>query len=98
MRKGKVTNIMLRVFIYTILCLTIICLPAMADQPNAMACNHNTGECFDADADLDFGIVTIYFKDSSKKTLEIDDDYPDDLTAYDDKDKIYYDLDILPGR
>lgn len=87
--------------IITITLLLVTCslsgfsLPCSAEQHNSIACNHKTGDCFDADAVLDFGYVTIYFKDGKTKTLDIDDDYPDDLTAYDKEERVYYDIEFI---
>lgn len=91
--KNKILNIIL--LLPVILSLLFFCLPSLADQHNGIACNHNTGECYDADVEPDFGYVTIYFKDSKVKTLDLDDDYPDDPVAYDKEGKVYYDIEVL---
>lgn len=86
---------MLKKLICLIITLCFSCYPVLAQDHDAVACNHNTGDCYDADIDLDFGVITVYLDDTNYKTLEVDSDNPDDITAYDKDSDIYYDIEIV---
>jgi hypothetical protein len=69
--------------------------PVSAETILAEACNHNTGDCYRAEVDSDERVVTIELSDNNQIILEFNNDYPDDLTAYDEKNQVYYDIEIL---
>ena len=62
---------------------------------DAEACNHNTGECYNAEVDLKQNIITISLNDSQSLVLELEYDKYDEVTAYDDKNQLYYDIEIF---
>lgn len=77
----------------------LACPTVIADDDcDAVACNHNTGECYEAEIDLAGGFVTIEFKDENGEErdikLELDNYDDNDITAYDDKEGVYYDIEI----
>jgi hypothetical protein len=80
------------IFIISIL---IAISPAKAQDINSKACKHRTTDCYEANADMDYEVLTIYFADKTSKVLDIDTTFPDDLSAYDPDTKTYYDIDII---
>ncbi len=79
---------MLKSFLYSIIILLIYCYPVNAQEYDARACNHSTGECYDAEVNLNDQVVIINLSDTDFTELELDNDYPEDLTAYDENKKI----------
>ena len=77
----------------------LVCPTALADDDyDAIACNHNTGDCYEAEVDFSGGFVTIEFEDKNSNEhdvrLELDSYDDSDLTAYYDKERVYYDIEI----
>jgi len=86
---------MFKSFLYSIIIVLICCYPVNAEEYDARACNHDTGDCYDAEVSLSDKVVIVNFSDNKSVELELDDDYPDDLTAYDENKKIYYDIELI---
>lgn len=77
----------------------LACPTVIADDDyDAVACNHNTGKCYEAEVDLTGGYVTIEFKDDKGNDhdikLELDNYEDKDLTAYHEEEGVYYDIEI----
>lgn len=77
----------------------LACPIALADNDqDAIACNHNTGKCYEAEVDLAGGFVTIEFEDDKGNEydvrLELDSYDDNDLTAYHKEESVYYDIEI----
>lgn len=81
--------------LYSLLAFLFLCLPVIAEDHEGVACNKSTGECYNAEVSLEDGVVVINFSETDSLILELDDDYPNDLTAYDETKDIYYDIEIL---
>jgi hypothetical protein len=81
--------------LYILLGLCLTCLPVSAELYDAIACNHSTGSCYDAEADTGYETVTIYLTRDNYLTLDLEYYSPDDISAYDSDNKVYYDIELL---
>ncbi|MGD9580954.1 MAG: hypothetical protein AB7V50_06250 [Vampirovibrionia bacterium] len=87
-------------YIFGLAMVALIMTPAAIadDDYDAIACNHKTGKCYEAEVDINGGFVTIEFEDKKGNDYEVKlklDDYDDsDMTAYYPKEGAYYDIEI----
>lgn len=84
-----------RLFIYLLFILLASFNQASAQYYDAEACNHDTGDCYSAEVDIDSGTVTIELSSENNLILELEDEYSNDITAYDSNNNVYYDIEIF---
>lgn len=78
---------------FTIFSLSLIfCLPLFAEEISATACKHDTAECYEADLNIQDEYIIIHFSDNNLKEFDIEGNSLEDLSAFDDDTKTYYDI------